>query len=139
MKVTNGQIEAVLGTVGIVSRPLTAKAAYWIARIIDKCRQEARPYLAEKDKLIERFGARHDSDGEESRAGKIVRRWKKGDLIHEAGGIKLDDPRAYLEALAELQGIEIDLPLEPVRIDFDKEPNMTADDILPFLPFIEEP
>lgn len=138
MRVTNGQLEELLSRGQIMDKPLTAKTAYWIARIIDKCKSEARVYLKQKDALIEKHGARHESDGEESRAGKIIRRWKAGDLIREGEGIRLANPAAYLEELAALQGIEIDVQIERVFIDFEKEPNLTAGEILPFLPFIEE-
>jgi len=138
MRVTNGQLEELLSRGQIMDKPLTAKTAYWIARVIDKCKQEARVYLKRKDDLIEKYAARHESDGEEVRGGKVIKKWKAGDLIREGDGIRLSDPRAYLEELAELQGIEIEVSIEKIFIDFEKEPNLTAGEILPFLPFIEE-
>ena len=131
MKVKNRLFEdlATKNMSTLLAKPFTATTSYWLARIFDKVRSESRFYFQQKKKLIEKYAKRRMTDG---------KKWKKGDIIMEGDNIMLKDSKKFNEELSELLEIEVDLNFEGVKMDLEKEPSLTIDEMTILLPFIKE-
>jgi len=112
----------------IIKKDFTTKTSYWLARVFDKLQSEAKIYAAEKQKLIEKYALRHEEDGES---------WKKGDIVSDGQSVSLKDAKMFTKKLNELVEIEIDLGLEKVKFDLDKEPKCTIEEMRLLMPLIE--
>ena len=115
------------------------KSRYWLCRALDKVMQEAKHYFEEKQKLIRKYSQKYESDGwEKDKEGlKIIKRWKKDDPISLPSGEPMwEDFDSFLKDLGELQQIEIDLGINVIQ--FDKPPNVSVNEMMLLLPFIEE-
>ena len=71
---------------------------------------------------------RHEEDGES---------WKKGDIVSDGQSVSLKDAKMFTKKLNELVEIEIDLGLEKVKFDLDKEPKCTIEEMRLLMPLIE--
>ena len=47
----------------ISKRPFTARTSCLLARVFDKLHREVKIYLAERQRLIEKYAKRHEKDG----------------------------------------------------------------------------
>lgn len=123
MKINNEQIE-VLASKDInklIKKDCTAKTAYWIARIFDKLESESKHYFTQKQRLIDKYAKRDDTD----------------EIIRDGDNISIGDIAAFRVELEELLKIEIDLGFDMIKFDLDKEPNFTPEEMQILLPFIE--
>lgn len=139
MKIKNSYFEG-LATKDIqplLAKEFTAKTSYWLARLFDRLEQEAGHYFRQKQKLIDKYAKRYEEAGEERLDGKTIKSWEKGDMISDGQTISLKDPEAFSKELNEIIEIEIDLKLDKIQIDLEKEPSLTIDEMLILLPFIE--
>lgn len=142
MKVSNRYFE-LLGTgnevvKSILGKPFTSKTSYWVAKWFSRCESEAKLYMHEKQRVIEKYACRHENDGEEIKGGKIIRTWKKGDIVSSGGTVEIANARDYIRELEELQCIEIDLDgVQIVKFKPEEEPKLTPEEMLVLLPIID--
>jgi len=132
IKITNGYLDnivnsAVIST--ITKKSFSAKTSYWIARVLDKVQREAKVYFAERQKLIDKYAKRHDIDGEG---------FKKGDIISDGQNVTLNNPTEFQKEITELTEIEIEIGLNRVEFDLEKEPACTIEEMTLLLPLIEK-
>lgn len=140
MRVTNRDINNFLSSniITILNKGFTTKTSYWIARLVKRLEIEAKVFFTERQRLIEKYAARYDADGQQVRGGKVVREWKRGEIINTDGNIKLIDVGAFNREVDELLDIEVEVPgLEPITYDFNLEPTLTPAEIITLMPFIE--
>ena len=126
IKITNEYIEKVVNSplsMDIKKKEFPIKTAYWIARCFDKIKKLADTYLEEKKKLINKYAIEKD---------------EQGNAKMQEGMISLSDPNKFSEELKELLDIEIDLGINKIKIDLDKCPNLTLEEMDILLPLIEE-
>ena len=108
------------------------KPRYWLCRALDKVMQESRHYFEEKQKLVRKYSQKYENDG-----GDEKKKWKKGDPVAMPSGEPAwEDFDAFIKDLGELQQIEIDLGINVIQ--FEKPPNVSVNEMMLLLPFIEE-
>jgi O-phosphoseryl-tRNA(Cys) synthetase len=123
----------------ITQKQFTAKTSYWLARVFDKLQREAKIYLAEKQKLIEKYARRYEADGEQKdNTGKVIKSWKKGDIVGDEKSVSLSDAEGFTKEINELTEIELDIGINKIEFDFDKEPACTVEEMSLLLPIIKE-
>ena len=125
----------------LLKKSLGNRASYQLARIFNKLEQEIRIYLAEKQKIVERYAKRYESDGEQKdKNGKVIKSWKKGDIIFDGQTVKIADPQEFNIAMMELLQTEIDLGIEKVKIDYNdkKVDDLSIEEMRILLPLITE-
>jgi len=140
IKVTNAYLDSMANSPAfqvIVKKQFSAKTSYWLARVFDKLQREAKIYLAEKQKLIEKYAKRYEEDGEEKKDGKVVKSWKKGDMIGDGRSVSLTDVDGFTKEINELTEIEIGIGIDKIEFDLDKESNCTVEEMGSLLPLIE--
>jgi len=128
IKVTNGYLERIISNSSIIKKSFTTKTSYWLARIFDRFRQEAKVYFSERQKLIEKYAKRHDKDGEG---------FKKGDMVMRGQDIILENVGEFQKEMASLSEIEIEIGFDKIPFDLDKEPPCTVEEMELLLPLIE--
>ena len=111
----------------IVKKSFTAKTSYYLARILDKLQKETEIYLAEKQKIIEKHAKRHEDDGTT---------WKKGDMVINGESVSLSNINAFTKDFNELINIEIDIKIDKIEFDLEKEPACTVEEMSVLLPII---
>lgn len=104
----------------IIKKPFTAKTSYWLARVFDKLQRETKIYLNEKQKLIEKYAKRYDADG---------KNWKKGDMITDGQSISLTNIKDFTKEINELTEIEIEIGINKITFDIEKEPACTIEEM----------
>ncbi len=112
----------------IIKKSFTTKTSYWLARVFDKLQSEAKIYFAEKQKLIEKYAKRHEKDGEG---------FKKGDIVSDGQTVDLKDATIFRKELNELLEIEVEIGLNKIEIDLEREPSCTVEEMGLLLPLIE--
>jgi len=154
VKITNGYLESILKTTqngielrsedfqNVLKKPLPVKVSYWLARAVDKISREARVYFKSRQDLVEKHAERHEEDGKEmdpKDTEKVLREWKKDDIVvTPAGGVEFgENQEKFLEDLVELQSIEFDLGIYPIKIDLDNFPDLSTVEISVILPLIK--
>ena len=140
IKVTNAYLDSIANNSSfqvIVKKQFSAKTSYWLARVFNKLQREAKIYLAEKQKLVEKYAKRHEEDGEEKKDGKAIKAWKKGDMIGDGKSVSLNDVEGFTKEINELTEIEIGIGLNRIDFDLDKEANCTVEEMGILLPLIE--
>ena len=141
IKVTNAYLDNMVNNPifqVIIKKQFSAKTSYWLARTLDKLQQEAKIYLAEKQKLIEKYANRYEKDGEEKdKEGKVIKKWKKGDMVGDGRSVSLSDVEGFTKEINELIEIELDLNMKPILLDFDVEPSLTIEEMTLLLPLVE--
>ena len=100
------------------------KAGYWLARSFDKIIQLAKVYQEEKKKLLEKYSKEKDEQGNLK--------------VESDGSILLEDPEEFAKEFEELLSIEINLGVNKIKVDFDKFPDLTIDEMELLLPLLEE-
>lgn len=131
IKITNAYLDTMVNSPifqTIIKKPFTIKTSYWLARIFDKLQKEAKIYLAEKQKLIEKYAKRHEKDGET---------WKKGDMISDGRSVSLVDIAGFTKKLNELTEIELSIDINKIKFDLEKEPACTIEEMTLLLPLME--
>jgi len=135
IKITNGYLE-MIGSNSLfqelAKKPFTAKTSYWLARVFSKLQKEGEIYFAEKQKLIEKYAKRHETDG-----GEGERKWNKGDMVSDGKSVSLNDMDGFMKDIKELTEIEIELGLHKIKFDLDKEPACTVEEMTLLVPLIE--
>ena len=111
----------------IIKKDFTTKTSYWLARVFDKFQSEAKIYLAEKQKIIDKYALRQEKDGKD---------FKKGDIISDGKNISIKDVAGFTKEANELAEIEIEIGLNKIEFDFDKEPSCTVEEMALLLPLI---
>ena len=114
IKLTNLQIQNIVTSGAlqtVAKKPLPIKVSYWITKNIDKLTTEYKYFLDAKKKLIEQYGKRDD----------------KGELVtnKETGEVYLKDVQGFQDALRELLEMEVEVDINPVKIDMEKLDNLT--------------
>jgi len=140
IKITNAYLDSIANNSSfqvIIKKQFSAKISYWLARVFDKLQREAKIYLAEKQKLVEKYAKRYEEDGEEKKDGKVIKTWKKGDMIGDGRSVSLNDVDGFNKEINELVEIEISIGLDRIEFDLDKEPNCTVEEMGTLLPLIE--
>lgn len=131
IKITNGYLDTMANSQiiqGIGKKAFTAKTSYWLARIFDKLQRELKIYLAEKQKLIEKYARRYKEDG---------KTWKKGDMVSDGQSVSLTNTKDFTKEINELIEIEIEIGFNKVIFDLEKEPNCTIEEMSILLPLLE--
>jgi len=139
IKITNGYLDTIANSPvvqAIVKKSFTAKTSYWLAKVFDKLQREARIYLAEKQKIIEKYAKRHDEDGAEKKDGKVIKSWKKGDMVSDGQSVTLDNVVEFQKEITELTEIEIELGINKIEFDLDKEPVCTVEEMGLLMPLV---
>lgn len=130
IKVTNGYLDTLTNNPliqAIVKKSFTAKTSYWLAKVFDKLQREAKIYFSEKQKLIEKYAKRHDKDGEG---------FKKNDIISDGQNITLDNVKEFQREITELTEIEIEIGINKIEFDLEREPNCTPEEMAILIPLI---
>jgi len=130
IKITNGYLDTMANSPvvqAIIKKPFTAKTSYWLARAFDKLQREAKIYLAEKQKIVEKCAKRHDKDGEG---------FKKGDMVSDGQSVTLDSVAEFQEEITELTEIEIEIGINKIEFDLDKEPVCTVEEMGLLMPLV---
>jgi len=122
MKIKNRYFETLTGVAPLLKKEFSAKTSFHLARLFDKIQTESKVYFSEKQKLVEKYAKRDD----------------KGEIVSNGGLISFDKPKEFTKKLEEILSIEIDIGLDTIIIDFDKEPTMTIEELMILLPFIKE-
>jgi len=140
MKIQYADIEVASGEDFQSARKKTFESkevSIWLARLSHKLRTEGVPYFEEKQRLIQEHALKHESDGEERRGNRVVRSWKKGDLVSDERGVKFRDVPAFLNALADLQQIEIEIAdMDRISSDLEASPPLTPAEIEALMRFV---
>ena len=135
-KISNNLLLTNLG-----KKSLGNKLSYRLARIFNALEKEMKIYFAEKQKIIEKYAERYDKDGQQKdKNGKVIKSWKKGDIISDGQTVALADIAGFNSAMQELLQTEVDLGMEKVRIDFEnpKMDQLTVQEMQILLPLMEE-
>ena len=111
----------------IIKKSFTAKTSYWLARVFDKFPGKFKIYLSEQQKLIEKHAKRHEMDGDG---------FKKGDMITDGQSVSLDNIQEFQREITELTEIEIEVGINKIDFDLDKEPSCTVEEMSLLLPLI---
>jgi len=121
--------------------PKEFKPRYWLSRCLDKAIQELNHYLEAKRDLIKRHATKYEKDGKETdKDGKVIREWKKGDLIiDKSGEPEWKDFELYQKELNELQEIEVDFGFKKIVCDWSNGPDVNQNEMLIIIPFLAEP
>lgn len=120
--------------------PEEFKPRYWLSRILDRVTQELNHYLDGKLKLLRKHTVQYEKAGEEKKDGKVIRKWKKGDIKMNPDGTPVwKDFEAYQKELEEFQDDEVDLGFKPIVCDWSKGPNVTQKEMQIIWPFLAEP
>jgi len=130
IKITNAYLDKLANSPSlplIIKKPFTAKTSYWLARALDKLQSEMKVYFAEKQKLIEKYAKRHDKDG----AG-----FKKGDMVSDGQSVSLDNIQEFQREITELTEIEIEVGINKIDFDLDKEPSCTVEEMGLLMPLV---
>ena len=124
IKITNHYFEtlATKNVQELLSKQFTAKTSFFLARLFDKLEKESKYYFDQKQKLINQY-AKKDDDG---------------NPVQKDGMVTLDNPEKFSSELEEVLKININFEWEKVKIDFDKEPALSIDEMMILLPFVEE-
>ena len=122
MKIKNRYFETLTEIAPLLKKEFSAKTSFYLARLFDKIQTESKVYFSEKQKLVEKYAKRDD----------------KGEIVSSGGSVSLDNPEEFTRKLEEILSIEIDIGLDTIIIDFDKEPKMTIEELMILLPFISE-
>ena len=141
IKITNQYLDTMASSLviqTIIKKSFTAKTSYWLARVFDKLQREAKIYLAERQKMIEKYAKRHQSDGEKKdKDGKIVKSWKKGDMISDGQSVSLTDIKEFTKEINELTEIEIEIGINKIAFDLEKEAACTIEEMAILLPLLD--
>ena len=140
IKVTNAYLDTTANSPTvqtIIKKSFTAKTSYWLARVFDKLRREAKIYLSERQKLIEKYARRYEKDGEEKKDGKVIKSWKKGDMISDGQSVSLADMAGFTKEINELTEIEIEIGINKIKFDLEKEPTCTIEEMAILLPLLD--
>ena len=130
----------------IIKKSFTAKTSYWLARVFDEFPGKFKIYLSEQQKLIDKYAKRHDEDGAERekdkdgnevKGGKVIKSWKKGDMITDGQSVSLNNIQEFQREITELTEIEIEVGINKIDFDLDKEPSCTVEEMSLLLPLIE--
>ncbi len=124
----------------LVKKSFPVKTSYWLSKAFEHLRRESKIYFEEKKKLIEKHALRHTQEGEEKDGkGKVIRRWKEGDVQADASGnVTITDVEEFQKGIRELQEIKITLGVNRIKLDLDKAPDLTVEEMTFLLPLIEE-
>ena len=125
MKVSNGYMERVLtseSTKAILARPLPIKVSYWLAKAMEKMEQEVRVYLQKKQEIIDTYAEKADGETKTTPDGGVV--------------FGLNTEKAISE-FAELQKIEVELGIDKIKIDLEKMPDLSVQEISLIMPLLE--
>jgi len=141
IKITLGYLDRIASSPAlqlIMKKQPPFRVAYSLARIFDNLQKEIRIYSAEKQKLIEKYAERHIADGEEKKDDKVIRKWKKGDVVSDGQSVSLKDVTGFTEEMNKLSESEIDLGLCRAEIDLE-EMKQCLDEFDPARPIAEKP
>lgn len=124
IKITNSYFERINNPAfqELLKKPFPVKTAYWLGRVVEKLRQVAGHYFEAKQRLIEKY-AEKGPDGKTS--------------LDKNGFLKITDFDNFVNELQELQKIEIELRFNPIKLDLDKAPDLTVEEMGILLPLIE--
>jgi len=115
----------------------TANTSYWLAKIYDKIKTEAKYYFDAKNRCADECALRYEEDGEEREGDKVIRTWKKGDIVLDGRMVVFADQERFNKEVETLMDIEIDLEIRKFKIILKDEPNITPKNMRILLPFIE--
>lgn len=105
----------------IMEREYSRRTSVWLARFMARIGEEAKIYMAERQKLIEKHAARTST----------------GDIVREGTDIRIADFESFSSEFGELQSIEIELAgIDPVEFDIEKEPQMTPAELMLLMPYM---
>lgn len=122
-------------TAQLMNKIFPVKTGYWISRAFDKIRQESTGYFKEKAKLVEKHKDQKRLDDEKK---------KNPDMPQDQ--VFLKDFKAFQDDLLELQGVEIKLDIDKIKIDLDElekyfttngEKGLTVRELEYLLPFFD--
>ena len=124
MKIKNSYFETLLtkDIASILKKEFSAKTSFHLARIFSKIEIESKTYFSEKQKLVNKHSKKDEA----------------GKTIQANGMVTIEDPKSFSKELEEILEIEIDLGIEKINFDFDKEPSLPVDGMMILLPFIKE-
>ena len=122
MKIKNMYFETLAGVQPLMQKEFSAKTSFHLARIFDKIKSESNVYFSEKQRLVDKYAKKDD----------------KGKNIIQGDSILLNEPEKFQKEFDELMGIEIDLGLDKIKIDFDNEPKLSINEMMILFNFIEE-
>ena len=122
----------------ITGKDLSNDLMYQIIMWLELCSPHAKAYVKAKQKLIEKYARKHDNDGEEMKGGKIVRKWKKGDVVTNGDQIEMADMMGYVESLEELQDRIVEISgIEKIEVDFNLEPKISGEEMRLLFPIVK--
>jgi len=111
MKFTlNEAIEMTEGLNEILTKEVTVKAAYWLARFLEKVSSEMKAMEKARMKLIEKY-AEKDKDGK-----PLFKKDKDGNSLNQYD-ISNENAEKFSKEFEELKAEEFDIEFNPVKID----------------------
>ena len=111
MKFTlNEAIEMTEGLNEILTKEVTVKAAYWLARFLEKVSSEMKAMEKARMKLIEKY-AEKDKDGK-----LLFRKDKDGNTLSEYE-VSSDNLAKFSKEFEELKAEEFEIDFSPIKID----------------------
>ena len=130
MKLTYRQIDMILSNPSLngLLEKATGELGLQLYRAIGKIQAEQDPYRKQWQKVIDECAQKN----------------KEGDPIitNEDGvqsiKIKSDKQQQAAAEIKELQDAEIEINIEPIKIDIEKNPNITAKELLAITSILEE-
>jgi len=111
MKFTlNEAIEMTEGLNEILTKEVTVKAAYWLARFLEKVSSEMKAMEKARMKLIEKY-AEKDKDGK-----PLFKKDKDGNSLNQYD-ISNENAEKFSKEFEELKAEEFDIEFNPIKID----------------------
>lgn len=124
IKITNSYIDRLeIDNVlkDVLKKEFSAKTSYWLANIFNEIQELSKIYLAERQKLIERYAKRNE----------------KNEIITDGMNVSIKDVNEFSQKLKDLLDIEIDLKTKKIVFDLDIEPKCSVDEMFILLPLVE--
>ena len=135
IKITNGYLE-MIGSNSLfqelAKKPFTARVSFYLAEAFIELQKKGELYLSQKQKGIEKYAKRHEADGGE---GEL--KWKKGDMVSDGKSVSLNDVDGFVTYMKELTETEVNLGVNKIKFDLDKEPACTVEEMTLLVPLIE--
>ena len=122
MKIENRYFETLTQAKPLLKKDFSGMTSFYFARLFSKIEIESKVYFSEKQKLIEKYAKRNED----------------GTFMTTGDSVMLDNPQEFTEKLEEIMSIEIELGIDKIDLDFDKEPKINIEGMMLLLPFIGE-
>jgi len=110
---------------------------YWLSKALNMIMSEAKEYFKLRREIAEECAKKYDEDGETKKDGKVIKKWKKGDVISlPDGGVEIENRKDFNEKLEKLQAIEVEINCP--KVPFTEWLNLTLELETLVLPLMDD-